>query len=345
MIHLDGIVFSLQRYGGISVYFKALATGLAASDMPMQLVVPEGELMGKPPENLRNRLSHQPARALERYRDYPCDQAIGHSSYYRLPQKNAKSVITVYDFTYEKFFRTHQKIIHSWQKNRAILKADAVICISESTRSDLFKYVPDVSREKVHVVHLGINRSFLEVLSSLGTQELPTEHPYFIYVGARSTYKNFMPVLHALEHRVEHLICVGGGEFTLEENRAIYKFARGRVHHIAWADDITLAQLYQQAIALVFPSLYEGFGIPVVEAMACRCPVIAMNESSIPEVAGQAGYLLPEINSRSLNAAFSAVTDPVKRTEMVELGFQRAKSFSWESCCEQTMQIYSQLIM
>lgn len=345
MIHLDGIVFSLQRYGGISVYFKALAAGLAESSMQMQLAIPAGELMGKPPEGLSNRLTYQTVRLFERYRDYPCDQAIGHSSYYRLPKNDAKSVITVYDFTYEKFFRPHQKIIHSWQKNRAIHRADAVICISESTRSDLFKYLPNVPRHKVHVVHLGINPPFLQESSIHAVHSVPTQQPYFIYVGARSTYKNFMPVLHALEHRHEHLICVGGGELTPDESQAILRYTPGRVHHIAWADDITLAQLYRHAVALVFPSLYEGFGIPVAEAMACRCPVIAMNESSIPEVAGQAGCLLPEINESTLRVAFDAVSDPIKRTDMVELGFERAQSFSWKSCCEQTMQIYSQLIM
>lgn len=350
MIHLDGIVFALQRYGGISVYFKALSAGLVGMGRQAELCLPQGHLKGKPPGPEEIRLKHAQPRWLERYRDYPCNSPVGHSSYYRLPAGGAKSVVTVYDFTYERFFPAHQKAVHCWQKNRAIRKADAVICISESTRRDLFTFLPDVPRHKVHMIYLGVNQAFTHGSQggpgSQGVQapsSLATPQPFFLYVGERSTYKNFLPVLAALENRTEHLVCVGGGHFTDIEQASINKHAPGRVHHLAWAEDTTLAWLYSQALALVFPALYEGFGIPVAEAMASGCPVIAANSSSIPEVAGQAGYLLDTVTADTLRNAFDEVQHSPRRADMISHGLERARQFSWEQCCNATWDVYSLL--
>jgi len=343
MIHLDGIVFSLQRYGGISVYFRALVEQALKSGDPIALGLPEGQLIGTPPGGPDLIVHSQPRRLLERYRDYPCQAPIGHSSYYRLPEPGVKSVVTVYDFTYERYFTYRQKLIHSWQKNRAIRAADAVICISESTRNDLFRFLPDTPRHKVHVVHLGINAAFLGQQGAALASPSATRQPYFLYVGARSTYKNFRPVLEALHGRPEYLVCVGGGDFTSEEKANIAHFCPGRVDHIPWADDQTLASLYRQAIALVFPSLYEGFGIPVAEAMASACPVIAANTSSIPEVAGSAACLLESVNSDTLRVAFDQVQQAAYRADLIEAGVDRAKAFAWDKCALSTRNIYSAL--
>lgn len=343
MIHLDGIVFSLQRYGGISVYVNALTTELLAQGCNIKLAVPEGELLGSPSTKLANSTLRGPTRVLERYRDYHCNSPIGHSSYYRLPTTGAKSVITVYDFTYERYFPFHKKLIHSWQKNRAIRSADAVICISESTRKDLLHFVPGVSPGKVHVVPLGINEEFSANSPATTNNIAATSYPYFLYVGARSTYKNFLPVITALQNRQEHLVCVGGGTFTPVELESIEKYAKGRVHHIAWAENAVLASLYRGALALVFPSLYEGFGIPVAEAMACACPVIASNTSSIPQVAGSAALLLNTVDSNTLESALTEVQSPARRAEMIAAGLEQALKFSWHTCAAATLSIYTSL--
>ncbi|MCR2745241.1 glycosyltransferase family 4 protein [Limnobacter parvus] len=343
MIHFDGIVYALQAYGGISVYFNALCTEFSRRGLEIGLYLPAGNLMGKPPSSVETKLVNSTNRLLERYRDYECDAPVGHSSYYRLPSSGAKSVVTVYDFTYERYFKTRQKILHCWQKNRAIRQADAVICISESTRNDLFKFLPDVPRNKVHVVHLGINSAFLQGYTHSPTFVSPTSQPYFLYVGARSTYKNFLPVLAALKDRTEHLICVGGGPITEQEESYLDKSLKGRVHHLTWANDEDLAILYRHSLGLVFPSLYEGFGIPVAEAMACGCPVIASNTSSVPEVAGQAAYLLDSVTADTLGVAFDAIQERPRRAEMIALGIDRAAFFSWQNCCNATHEIYDLL--
>ncbi|MFN4327820.1 MAG: glycosyltransferase family 4 protein [Limnobacter sp.] len=344
MIAFDGIVFSLQRYGGISVYFNALMSEVAARHEPFKLLLPNKNLIGKPAVGLQSHYSYYPPRWLERYRDVEIDDSLFHSSYYRLPkQRHTKSVVTVYDFTYERYFSYKQKIVHSWQKFRAVRAADVVLCISNSTRRDLLAYLPDVNPAKVKVTHLAANPVFFDLCATavdLPVNRAALSDGFILFVGARSTYKNFMPVVHALADSHLHLVCVGGGAFTDQEMQVCEQRLHGRYHHLPWADEQVLRQLYRSAVCFVFPSLYEGFGIPVVEAMASGCPVIASNVSSIPEVAGKAGILLNEVSADSLRKAIEQVQSPSQRLDMVELGKLQAAQFTWTRCAEATLDTY-----
>ncbi|MCQ8897729.1 glycosyltransferase family 4 protein [Limnobacter humi] len=347
MMVFDGIVFSLQRYGGISVYFNALVSQLAAGPQPCELLLANQGLVGKPADALKPHYSFYSPRLLERYRDVSATGELFHSSYYRLPNhRSIRSVVTVYDFTYERYFPFKQRLVHSWQKFRAIRAADAVLCISESTRRDLLTYLPDVNPAKVKVTHLAANPVFFDDAPFDGPSPLPVQADsagYVLFVGARSTYKNFMPLVHALNGSHLHLVCVGGGDFTDPEKLACEQHLAGRYHHLSWADEHTLRQLYREAVCLVFPSLYEGFGIPVVEAMAAGCPVIASNVSSIPEVAGQAGILLDSVTADHLRQAIRDVQDTARRADMVQLGKQHAAQFTWAACANATLEAYQSL--
>jgi len=169
------------------------------------------------------------------------------------------------------------------------------------------------------------------------------EAGYLLYVGARSTYKNFMLLVHALADMPLHLVCVGGGALTPDEERVAGQTIAGRLHHLPWANDQLLRALYRQAIGLVFPSLYEGFGIPIVEAMAVGCPVVASNVASIPEVAGNAGLLLSDPNADSVRRAVLDIQNTARRNEMIERGKQQAERFTWERCLQSTLNAYSDL--
>lgn len=347
MICLDGIVYSLQKYGGVSVYCNALAEVLDTRHVPFSLLLAGENVLGRPSQNVRERWQTGSSRLLERYRDVRTDDALMHSSYYRLPSRHTtRSVITVYDFTYERYFPWRQRLVHSWQKFRAIRRADVVLCISESTRRDLLTYLPDVDPRKTRVTHLAANPVFFD---STGPTELPLqdkgaqEAGYVLFVGARSTYKNFLPLVHALEGSHLHLVCVGGGAMTPLEQSECQQRMAGRYHHIGWVDDAALKQLYMMATGLVFPSFYEGFGIPVVEAMASGCPVVASNVSSIPEVAGDAGILLDRLDADSIRAAISDVQDPIRRADLIAKGREQASRFTWQQCVDHTLAAYSDL--
>lgn len=357
MIAFDGIVFSLQKYGGISVYFNALLEGTKAANIPFELRLGINRLQGRPSTAVQSFWRPVRERAFERYRDFVCDADFAHSSYFRLPAAASggarpKSVVTVYDFTYERYFSLAQRLAHCWQKYRAIRNADAVLCISESTRRDLFYYVKDVDPRKVVVTHLAANAAFFDrAADDVATQAALTSAVpaparsagYVIFVGSRRTYKNFGPLLRALTDLPLHLVCVGGGPLTKAEHALVAQTVPGRLHHLNWADDKLLHALYRHATALVFPSLYEGFGIPLVEAMAAGCPVVAGNTSSIPEVVDDAGLLIGDVNADTLRKAIFEIQVPTRRCDMIERGVEQAQKFTWQNCFGSTLTAYVEL--
>ena len=356
MITFDGIVYSLQDYGGISVYFNAMLEGANAANIPFELLVGIVRLRGRPSIAVQTQWRPARERALERYRDFACDSPLAHSSYFRLPaatgRAKPKSVVTVYDFTYERYFTRAQRLAHCWQKYRAIRNADAVLCISESTRRDLFRFVPDADPRKVAVTHLAANTVFFDrsggdaATAAALIAAVPASARaagYLIYVGSRRTYKNFGPLVQALTELPLHLVCVGGGSMASPEEIAATHALPGRLHHLSWADDRLLRALYVDAVGLVFPSLYEGFGIPLVEAMAAGCPVVAGNVSSMPEVAGEACLLLTDVNADTLRLAILDILVPARRSEMIERGIEQAQRFTWPRCFDATLNAYSDL--
>ena len=181
---------------------------------------------------------------------------------------------------------------HREMKRKAILAAQKVICISENTKKDLLERYP-IPEENVIVTYLA---SELDSSLAYGSEPVP-ERPYFFYVGGRTNYKNFDRLLIAFSKVVsEHddlALCVVGSPFKEDEERLIHDLGlEDCIEHYGYVDDRHLAKLYRCSLAFVYPSLYEGFGIPPLEAMACGTVAIVANSSSLPEVVGMQGYSL-----------------------------------------------------
>ena len=340
MIYFDGIVFSLQKFGGISTYFRELIRGIELDKESKTLLYSEENI-----NNFQNPIFLK-RRILERYRNVtlPENANIFHSSYYRITaNKKIKNIITVYDFTYEKFEKFPSKTIHSIQKKNAIKKADSIICISENTREDLFEFYPQIDKNIVSVVHLAASVEFQKLFIPFN-QKINIE-PFVLFVGARAGYKNFVTAVQALRDlRSLRLVFVGGGELLDHELSLLNKIIPDRYKHIPSINTQELNVLYNTAICLLYPSLYEGFGIPILEAMATGCPVIAANISSIPEVGKEAAILLKDISHEQITAAIYKLLNEEENIYYSELGYLNSLKFSWERTVLETKNIYSSFV-
>lgn len=336
MIIYDGIIFSLQKMGGISVLFQEILSRLPTEAYRLGLY-PGFSYKVHEDQNIDFLVE----RVGERYRKSQMyvSGCVFHSTYYRLPvDRRGPVVTTVHDFTYERFSKGIKKYVHSSQKSASIKGADRIICVSNSTKEDLLYYLGDRYDSKVQVVHNGVSPAYFNIPSITYKKQV-------IYVGARNGYKNFMSLVHSLEGLDEiTLLCVGGGEFSDDELRELNKNISGRYSHVGYLSDEALNYEYNRSLCLVYPSLYEGFGIPVLEAMRAGCPVIAVNKTSIPEVAGSSAMLLDQGSPDEIRDAITRLFVPSTRESYVSKGYVQSNKFSWDITYEKTVEVYRDLV-
>ncbi len=275
----------------------------------------------------------------------PTDYAdIYHQTYYTVlkPAFAGKRIVTVHDMIHEIYPHYFVADRVSAHKKDSVLKADGVICISQSTKYDLMHYFA-CPEDKVKVIYHGSS------LHADVTSPRLVGRPYILYVGQRGAHKNFDMLLTAYDHSHKlnaafSLVCFGGGELRVEERKKIVELGLShRVLHYAGSDDL-LANLYTHAAVLVYPSLYEGFGIPPLEAMHCGCPVLSSATSSLPEVVGNAGlYFDPTDEEDLIHKLNLILSDDNLRQGLISAGYQQVKKFDWDVCAEKTLQFYREV--
>ena len=244
----------------------------------------------------------------------------------------------MHDFVYERYAKGPKRWVHMHQKHAAIRAAQAVICISESTRQDMLEFVGEVSGQVVHVIHNGVSEVFRPL--SLG----PPSVPYVLYVGERRGYKNFMQLLQAMEFLPDlELHCVGGGALRVDEFAAVPESLQRRVKHLGFITDEALNEHYNRALCLVYPSSYEGFGIPVVEAMRAGCPVVSAECKAVLEVGRDALTVAEDASPRALADAVMRLTSEDYRNRVVSRGLEVSRHFSWQKTHEGTLSVYKNL--
>ena len=277
------------------------------------------------------------------------DVDVFHETYYTstdcAPRKAIK-ILTCFDMIHEKFSNVlSPKDKTAVVKKEAIKRADHIICISENTRKDLIELL-NVPREKTSVTYLGCSLKPNEFLSFPMSKKA-----FLLYVGPRFVYKNFERFLKVfagskLLKTEFSIICFGGGSFSDRERslaRSLH-IPPDQLIQMSGTDE-KLASLYASATAFVYPSLYEGFGIPPLEAMTFGCPVVASDTSSIPEVVGDAAELFDPTDEEMMCAAIErVVTDAEHSKKLIDAGYDRVKQFSWTKCAQETLNIYSSLI-
>jgi mannosyltransferase len=341
---IDGIVFSLQATGGVSVYVQELLGHLRGRpDVDVQLKLFEPlrshdacALRAWPGAQVRR------AAALERYRRCAVGPAcdVFHSSYYRRPANDATAtVVTVHDFYYERFRRGPARWVHSGQKLRAIRAAQAIICVSQATADDLIEFVGVRADQTLHVIHNGVGRGFTPDAAA------PVDSQQLLFVGRRDPYKNFHLVLDALALLPAHrLVAVGGGALRPEEAAALPRGVRDRIECRSHVSPAELAALYRSSSCLLYPSRFEGFGIPVAEAMRCACPVIGLDScAAVKEIAGDAMLGLADADPQALAEAVLKLQDAGVRAGLVLRGLRRGARFDWGATHERTLGVYQEL--
>lgn len=367
LIGFDHQIFVLQEFGGISRYFCSLARELSRhAGVRARIIAPlhiNAYLRGSAMNDLRlgqfaprrskarRFLISAASSALFRPLSRAMRPDVVHETYYstratcglRVPR-----VLTVYDMIHELFPESFASYdLTARRKASAVKRADHVLCISESTRRDLLER-HGLPEDRVSVTHLGCD-SLPEVGPDV--RELIGDGAYLLYVGARSKYKNFSGLLEAYAASAWlrdnfRLVCFGGGPLTIKERSRIRELSIPEVSvvQLGGGDD-WLATLYRNAAAFIYPSLYEGFGIPPLEAMSTGCAVICSQTSSIPEVVGDAGEFFDPRQVDSIRAAIERVLQSSGyRQTLIERGRVRHQQFTWKRCASETLDIYRRLV-
>jgi glycosyltransferase involved in cell wall biosynthesis len=364
-IAFDSEIFSVQSYGGVSRYFVRLAEQLISRNQDVGVFAPfhRNHYLKELPTGLvhgygLNRYTPKSSRLILPLNRLVSKIAIKrwmpdvvHETYYsrlKSSPKRCPTVITVYDMIHELFNENFSSRDRTSQLKRiAIDRADHVICISESTRKDLIRLF-DTDEKKVSVVHLGFEKFSVDKQSC--GQFPATKRPYLLYVGSRGMYKNFNDFVRAvaLSKRLKKdfdILTFGGGSLSRLEVALLSElgFKPDQVKQLG-GDDKLLGQLYGGAAAFVYPSLYEGFGLPPLEAMAHNCPVISSNTSSMPEVIGDAAeFFNPAAIDDIAGAIERVVYTPSRCSELIMHGQKRLNNFSWGRCAEEALAIYGKL--
>lgn len=337
MIIYDGVISLIQKTGGATVLFEEIYKRLIRDNIEFKVAEYDKNKITFP------HITSTP-RIMERYRDFRTSTlkniapSVFHSTCYRIPNKPIAPVVTtVHDFTYEKVIGGVKSFVHSIQKNRAIRNSNHIICVSQSTKNDLLEYLPWAKEKKISVIHNGVSEEYYCKANA-------TTENYVLYVGLRVGYKNFDSLVKSLtRHKDLTLCCVGGGAFTRNELNLLNKYLPGRFYHSGYISTSKLNDIYNSAFCFVYPSKYEGFGIPIIESMRAGCPVISVKNSSIPEVAGNAAILVDSGSPEELEEAIGMMFNSETRKSCISKGIIQSMKFSWESTYSNTIKVYQGL--
>ena len=362
----DHQVFSIQKYGGASRYFYELMKRFNGNihSCKVATVFSENVYYNKDFNTGLNKLLpdfHFKGKGkfmayFNKKKSFKVikngDFDVFHPTYYDnyfLDKINKKPfVVTFHDMIHEKLsnqfvsLKLDTKIFDN--KRRLLEQSNKIIAVSETTKKDIIEYF-DVDSSKIEVIYLGNSLQNFET----GHNRLVLED-YILFVGNRAIYKNFIFFVNTIAKLLIScnlkLICAGGGNFTQDELTLFHKLKlKDRVIFKQIVNDNILANYYYHALFFCFPSLYEGFGIPVLESFACGCPALLSIGGSLPEIGGDAALYFDPTNSDSLEqAATKLINSQSLRQSLKEKGRIRLKEFSWDNTFEDHLNVYRSII-
>ena len=352
----DNKAYYIQKFGGVSVLFKELHErvlkdesiqcrfieyGTGGNTYQDSLHIPDNLIIQKSPKffGLKRLL---PVKVKEK------NPFIFHSTYFSYSSNpRAINVNTILDFIETKIGNGRGSEFRIAFQKYIIRKSDMNVCISHSTRRDLLELCPDVPEEKTSVIHLSASKTYRVLKNKQVDLPFPAGS-YLIYVGARAIRKNYH-LLRDVIGQTNYNLIIAGSKLTDGEKRELEQhIPANRYISLGYTEDERLNELYNNAAALVYPSLYEGFGIPVLEAQQAGCPVIALNTSSIPEVISEkpesCPLLMKEATDEELLSKIRLLANKELIDHVVADGLENTKRFSWEKMYEEYRKLYENLL-
>lgn len=369
-ILLDYQIFRKQEFGGISRYFAELICGI--NKQPGYRALPgkfysnniylhhpgltSHNKFGTGPTSGYKRIFEKMLLKLENYKLRIMlkkgNFSVFHPTYYdtyflKYLPPNKSLVITVHDMTHENYYDNLHEYLSEESKHKLALieRADHIIAVSNYTQSQILKHFPDLSPDKISVIYHGPN--IKPDIRSVKPGNLPGN--YLLFVGVKKHYKNFFWLAEALKDYLREnnliLLCAGSIDFDVFEQKFLSRLElKGHVKYIPINSEEELAAIYENAICFIFPSLEEGFGMPILEAFACSCPVILSNSSAFPEIAGDAAvYFEPGDKEELIRQIEIICGNNTAKQELINKGRERLKLFSWAKTVDEHIKIYDKL--
>lgn len=372
----DHQIFTLQKYGGISRYFTQIISNLPKEvraileikysnnvylknydpeilDYPIERFLPKINFKGKfhvfnfierlknnpPPEIINKNLSIE----LLKNQDFDIFHPTYYDDYFLDYIGEKPFVLTIHDMIHEKYpeLALDTKLIS--QKAKLAERATHIIAVSQNTKNDIIEIL-NINESKISVIH---HASSLVKSDTTDSLKLPEE--YFLFVGERGSYKNFLFFIFAVQPLLQirkklNVVCTGR-DFSIEEQYLLKELELDKQFLHLFVKEENIFELYHKAKAFIFPSYYEGFGIPILEAFEAECPVILSNSSCFEEIALDAAlYFEPKNKTQFFSALEEVLDNPICRQTLIEKGKIRLKSFSWKNSAIQTTDIYKKIL-
>lgn len=354
----DHQLFAYQRYGGASKYFACLLHALPRDLWDTTTLFSNNEyvkhlnlfscrhFLDKYYFRGQGRIMNEINKPYTVYQLRKQKYDVFHQTHfepYCLKAIGKKPMVTTFHDINHSTFNPNARIVAMQRKS--LKRADGIVAISHNTKKDLMN-VFEVDESKVHVIYHGIEiKKYVNSPSALDG----IDYPYILYVGTRGHHKNFRRFVKAFSifHRKfpdVKVICTFN-PFTREEQLLFKQYGIVDSMIQMSVNEEMLMQLYRKAFFFIFPSLYEGFGMPILEAMANQCPVLLSDASCFPEIASDAGLYFDPLDVEDMADKMIRITDnPKLRTSFISKGIDRVKFFSWEKCAREHLKVYQSLL-